>query len=692
MKQCSAVAAVFAAALLIPRAGGAATPLEVTGSAYFADIPFPHFMHLWQEGWSFRDEDGEPLIYARPDMPLGGYLFVYFRNTGAQPLTVSDATVQGLRLTQILEPSDRPARAEDRFYSSLLLSKLPEADIGKARQCGWPAWWKADPETVPPGGHGELVIRMKRAPVPDRLDVQLFAGEQMAGRTVVNVRKESPRFGTIAFTPDLKTVHLYAFHPTPGTAPVRLLMDGPDVTAQTRIASDPALSFSPMTLRLDEPLPWMSWHVFRAEYPDGSAAMAGIRAWGHEMVYGMWSSPSGEGLDPETATKQFIAEYRRHNINAVMPYVVGQSRDYFNSPEGWRWCDEQGVRRMVHWPRPGNDALFLFAMDEPDAHDAAFREVPEKERLGALGQFLVGWSHILRRSGPNSPVLLNIDNTYKPENWYMYHQLADIPCVDPYHPEQLDHAYARHPYHLPAHVRPTYIQAVTAISHSSGQPKPLHVILCSTQYEHPDGYLGRFPTPEEKRMEVYYAVGEGAKGLSYWWFAYDRFCRGLSTGTPEAKALWNEIGLLGAEVRTAGPLITTSCPAPLETSASRFLWVRTLLAGTDTLAVVTVNDNAASDRVGTVVHAVKDARIRVKLPSWLEPADVFEVTFDGVSDVNWSIRDGSLLLEPGEVYLSRFIVATADRSLRSRLEQRYREQFAGNVASLKEERRRMERP
>ncbi|BCW99870.1 MAG: hypothetical protein KatS3mg024_2697 [Armatimonadota bacterium] len=682
---------ICAALMSLPAPGPAAT-LEITGSCYFADIPFPQFMNLWQEGWSFRDDDGEPLVYARPDMPLGGYLFVYFRNTGPEPVTVNDAAVQGLKLTQVLEPSHRPERAEDRFYSSLLLSRLPQADIAKAKRCGWPAWWKAGPQIIPPGGHGELVIRLKRAPEPDRLDIQLLAGGQVAGRTVVHTRREYPRFGTIAFSPDLKTVHLYAFHPTGGAVPVRLLMDGQDVTAQTRIVSDPALPCSAMTLRPEKPLGWLSWHVFRAEYADGSAAMAGMRAWGHEMVYGVWSSPSGEGLDPETATKQFIADYKRHNINAVMPFVVGQCREYFNSPEGWRWCDSQGVRRMVHWPSKENDALFLFAMDEPDANDAAFRDIPEKERLGVLGQFLVGWTQILQRFGPNSPVLLNIDNTYKPENWYMYHQLADIPCVDPYHPEQLDHSYTRHPYYLGSHIRPTYVQAVTAISQSSGQPKPLHVILCSTQYEHPDGYLGRFPTPEEKRMEVYYAIGEGAKGLSYWWFAYDRFCRGLEAATSEAKALWNEIGLLGAEVRTAGPVITTSCPAPLETQASRYLWVRTLLSGTDTLAVITVNENAASDRLGTVVRPAMEARIRVKLPSWLEAADVFEVTGDGIAEVKWSVRDGWLGLEPGEIFLSRLIIATSDPTLRQRLQKRYDELFASNVASLKEERQKLEQP
>ena len=44
-------------------------------------------------------------------------------------------------------------------------------------------------------------------------------------------------------------------------------------------------------------------------------------------------------------------------------------------------------------------------------------------RLGALGQGLVGKSAGIRAKDPVPPILLNIDNTYKPENYYMYAQL-----------------------------------------------------------------------------------------------------------------------------------------------------------------------------------------------------------------------------------------------------------------------------
>ena len=666
-------------ALLFPPASPS-NALEVSGAYWFPDQPFAEYMNLWQEGWSLKDAAGDKLIYARRDMPLGGYAFIYYTNPGKLPVRITDLAIEGIPLSRALGRNEEPKNAEDKFYSSLLLSKLPTAQVEALKNAGWPVWWRAEPDTIEPGGWGKITLRLRRKPKLASLSAAvLYDGGELPVRIK---RNPQPRFATIAFSPDLATVYLYAQHPKAGAKPTKVFIDGRDVSSRAAIVCDKSLDLSPIVIRLTTPLEWMSYHHFRAAYPDGSSAQAGIRAWGREMVYGMWSSPSGGG-DPETATKLFVADYLKHNINCVMPYVVGDCADFFNSEAGWDYCESVGMDRMTHWPGKRHQPMFLFAMDEPDANDAACTELDGSLRLGSLGQFLVHWTRILRESAPRSAILLNIDNTYKPENWYMYHQLADIPCIDPYYTEQQDFAAHGDPYYFGFHTRPTYVQAVCTISQSSGQPNPLHAILCSTRYGNDSGYLGRFPTPEEKRMEVYYAVGSGAKGISYWWFAYDKYCRGLSEGTPEAKALWKEIGLLGAEVRTAGPLITTSCPVRLKTKASRFLWVRSLLCGPGTVAVVVVNDNAASDRLGTIVKPIQKASVSIDVPSWLKPASVFEVTQDGIRDVQSQSRDGALTLDLGTVNVSRFVLVTSDVALRLRLQKRYEDMFAANVAELK---------
>lgn len=658
-----------------------AAPCVVTGAVYHADTPFPEFMRLWQEGWSLKDANGDKVIYARPDMPLGGYAFVYFRNTGIDPVRVTDLTLEGIKLSEGIGVTETPESPEDKFGASVLLSKLPKEQIERLKSAGQPVWWKQEPGVVPSGGMGQIVIRMKRNPVLERLTFGLVTSKGTV-ETQVSTRTIQPRFATISFSPDLKTVYLYARHPKPGARPTKVFLDGKDVTGSSRIAADRTLDVSPIVVKLSKPLVWMSYHDLRAVYPDGSAAIAGIRAWGRDMIYGMWGAGFQGGKDATEAGQVFLKDWTLHNINCHMGMCSGPGADYFFSGEGWDYCESVGMSRMTTWDIRGNQPAMFFLQDEPDAHDFATDALPATERLGSLGQWLVRWQEALRKHSPRTPVLLNIDNTYKPENWYVYHQLSDVPCVDPYYPEQLDYVYRSNPGNLPAHSKPTYVLGVSTISQSSCQPKPLHVILCSTKYLDGKGYEGRYPTPEEKRMEAFYAISSGAKGLSYWWFSPDAFCRGVGTDDPPALALWKEIGLLGAELRTAGSVITRSCPAQLPVKGSPKLMLRTCIAGTDTVELFVINDDVACDRVGTVVKPVENASATVEMPSWLTPAAAFEVTHEGLKSIPWKRQGSKAVLDLGTVSVGRLVMVTSDIGLRARLKAVYDKQFAANVKTL----------
>jgi len=651
----------------------------LVGSSYFADTPFPQFMYLWQEGWSLKDAKGDIYVHAKPDMPLGGYAFICFRNTSDKPMKVTDLTLEGIKMSEAIAPEMIPERVENRFNANITLSKLPKEQIEVVRSAGAPAWWRVEPREIAAGGVGQITIRMRRAPKLDTIKFGVVSEQPtIEGKIAVNLAQ--PRFATIAFSPDLNTVYLYARHPKQGVKPSKILINDMDVTASSTISSDKSLDLAPIVVKLAEPLKWMALYHFRAVYPDGSTAIAAQRAWGHEMVYGMWYAPSDVGQTEEDC-KRIVENWMSHNLNAAMGGYTGSGDSFFFSDKGWEYRDKLGFGLMTNYASGDHPPLFLFAMDEPDATDAHDDVIPVDQRVGSQGQYLAKWSNVLNRVEPRTPVLLNIDNTFKPENWYMYHQLTDIPCVDPYYPEQLDQSYHSHPGNYAAHTKPTYIYAVSTISQSSGQPKPLHVILCSTRYDAPGGYHGRFPTPEEKRLETYYAVSAGAKGISFWWFPPDDGC---GSKDPAGVALYNEIGLLGAEIRTAGPVISTSCPITLPIKASGRLMIRTLLSGSDTVAVITLNDDVLCDRVGTVYKPVGTRAVAtVDMPSWIEPKDVFEITSDGVKDLSFK-RDGSkVTLQLGTVEISRFAIVTADPGLRARLAKIYETGFAANVAKLK---------
>lgn len=119
---------------------------------------------------------------------------------------------------------------------------------------------------------------------------------------------------------------------------------------------------------------------------------------------------------------------------------------------------------------------------------------------------------------------------------------------------------------------------------------------------------------------------------------------------------------------------------PLKSPAK--LWTRTLLAGTDTLVLLAVNDGIASDRLGTVVVPLPNTPVTITPPAWLAAVDGFEITPQGLRDMNWKADAGQLVLELGETEVARLVLLTADKSLRGQLDDLYRSRFATNVTQL----------
>ena len=115
---------------------------------------------------------------------------------------------------------------------------------------------------------------------------------------------------------------------------------------------------------------------------------------------------------------------------------------------------------------------------------------------------------------------------------------------------------------------------------------------------------------------------------------------------------------------------------------SRYLWARTLVSGLETVALVVVNDDVLCDRMGTVVKAVEKAKATVETPSWMTPADVFEVTSDGIREITWKRDGASVEVDLGTVNISRLVFITSDGTLRDRLAKLYATKFADNVKAL----------
>ena len=669
----NAVVGGFSAAVM----GG---PAEVVHSVYRPDQPFIEFLPQWHEGWALTGADGKPLVHAKRDMPLGGCIHVYVRNTGEQPLAITDARLEGISLTEAIRLSkDEKAGIHP---ASVRIAKIPQDQIDKLIAAGEPVWWKADPENVAPGGLADITIRLRRNPPAETMKVEVMCGESPLPARI-EVKKAQPYLAGVSFSLDYGEVFTYIRSAgKAGAVPNKFVIDGQDVTAQSRVLSDPALDTAVVVTRLKEPVERGSFHYFQADCADGSRAAAGLRATADEFRYGMWGYIN-KGKTPKERAEYFLKDMEDHNINILMYSISKDVSEFMRSEEGVAYSQRTGMRMMANWPGNARKPVYYFLLDEPDAQDAAVNMLEPLARLGALGQGLVEKSKEIRAKDPGPPILLNIDNTFKPENWYMYAQLPDVMCADPYYSGELASALRKRPEEVKNFEKPTYVYAVSAISRWACAPRPLHIILNCVRDDSKETPF-RFSTPIEKRIEVFYALAGGATSLSYWWYApYDQ-CYGVGGDDPRGKALWKEMGLLGAEVRTAGEVLTRSCPAELPVKSSPNLWVRTLLSGPDSVVLLVVNDTSRGTKTGTTIRTVSPAEVSVQVPAWLKNAGAFEIDSAGTKDLAAKVSGAAATMNLGSVNVTRLIVLTQDAGLRQRIQKLYTERFAPAVQRLKQ--------
>jgi hypothetical protein len=656
--------------------------VEVLASHYRADQPFPEFTPLWTESWSLKDAAGGTVQYAERSMALGGSLHVFLRNGGQEPVEIGDVLLEGVSLTRAIAFSEQ-TRRRGLHPASIYFAGLSDAERNALIGAGEPVWWRVQPAEVAPNGSAEVIVRLRRRPKANEIGLRIVT-EADTIRVSVPVEGHGRGLEGVSFSPGLDRAYLYVRSPSPAEAPGRVEMDGLDFTDTWSLGHDPEIDLTAIEIGLNRPLERGSFHTFQVVYADGSVASAGLRAWQDDVCYGVWGSRPGDEGDNELA-EAYLRDIHAHSINVQMEMVGSAAvREFLKADEGLELCQSLGLRRMVSDPGKGNtqEPYAYFLVDEPDCGDYRVEGLELHQRVGSLAQALVQRSDGFRAADPPTPQLMNVDLTFKPENWYTYGQLPDILAADPYYQERLRSAYWEHPDRLPLYTKATYVYAVGTVCESACAPKPLHLILNSVCHTQPDRKF-RYATPAEKRIEVYYALAAGAKGISYWWYTPVRPYVGCGAqNDPGAAALWREIGLLGAEVRTVGPLVVQSCPVRLPVTATPRLWVRTLAVGLDSLLVLVVNDDYANDRLGTVYQPIENAEVSLDLPKWLSPADAFEVTCRGLGDGTWQAQDGRVGVKLGTVDLTRLIVVTNDTALRRRLQELYDRDLADNVRDL----------
>lgn len=673
---------VFSVLIAISCASACSAAAPVVVDAYYrVDVPFPEFTEYWKD-----TSDREAALGLRLwEKPLAGSTHIYLQNNGSTPLEIQDVQLVGISLKRAMAFSDQDVRRE-ADPASIYFSDLSAVQRGSLIAAGDPIWWRIQPQVVQPGEICEVAVRFRYNPPGKsaKLVLDIKGGKPMSIDVPLAAR---PRIESISFSSKLDTV--YAYCTTKTGRPAKVLVNGSDVTASSKIAYDAAVGIAPIIISLPAPLKRGSYCCVEVCYPKGARVTELVKVWSDEPTYGMWGGMPGEEGDVAGA-KAYYDDLALHNINCQVEQIgSGMVLKFLASQEGRDYLKSLGIRRTINeFGKQGwTDPYLYFLADEPESADFYVTGVPPTNLMGCMTQGMVQKAQDLHKNDPVTPCALNMNRTFPPNCFYAYGQVGDILMTDPYYQALLSSVINGRQTRLPLYYRAHCIYAMSKVPCSACAPRPLQMVLYAVSGHNKKGETKfRFPTGEEKRVEMYYCLGAGAKQISYWWYAPVAVgqpgANGCGDSSPEARALWREIGLLGAEFRTVDSLIADGCSADLAVSTPNNLWIRSLLCGDDTAIILCVNENYACDRMGTTYTGIPETQVSVTLPGWLKAADAFEVTYKGTNDVKWKTTAQKLDLNLGETTLTRMIVVTANKQLRSSLQSRYTERFAANVAKL----------
>lgn len=643
--------------------------VEILQAFYRPDRMLPEWNYFYSS--AFKPGDTPPTVAA------SGALCIYVKNTGSSAVTISDVTINGQGLANGIRCDPDKLYRCDVTACSVYYPSVRQVLV----DAGVPIWWRVDPNAIPAGGTAEIFVRM-RTRVLTTLSVAVLSGTSTVASASIPVTNNNiPRVAGYAMSPDMTKLFLYLRHPVRGTLPTQILVDGVDRTSSCTMAGDSAVEITPVRCNLPSAFVRGSYHVFQAVYSDGSIATTGLRVFYDNFKCATWGSPT---LANDTEKHNELVDRGNHSVN-LFTVGTGDLSDYLKTTAGGTIMDQYGIKFAPYDPT-GSRVYAYFICDEPDVGEYAVKTnvAPTAyDRVGTLAQSLWGMVQQKKANYSHIPSMLNVDETYKPQNWYIYGQLPEVFSTDPYYTQVLCDVFWKRPWQIPIFSKAIYEYAHAASANAGCEPRPLHVIMNTARYK-TDTQIFRWGTPEEKRLEAYYCLAAGAKQFGYWWLSVDPTFEGLGKRTePGSAALWREIGLINAEAGIASQVLVNSCPAEMSFSGPGQLWTRALVSGVDTLVLICVNDDHVNDQAGTVVRPIANADLSFSLPGWLtSPTHVFEVDYTGVRDVPYGIATGRMTLNLGRVDLTRMIILTKDNTLKSSIQSQYTGTYASRVQAI----------
>jgi hypothetical protein len=508
-------------------------------------------------------------------------------------------------------------------------------------------WYRCRPNPIPAGGIADLTITLAE-PTDKPVTVELTTSSGQELRQVIRCVPEQIRFQAVRFSADLHTVDVYV---RSSEDLRRIRMDGIDGGRSGE--SFGGLAFT--RIKLKAPLAPNSFHVFEVEAEGGASTACQVRAIPAEFLIGVYGIASPEN----------IADWAKHGVNHFLSFgaVPADLLPTFaeqNISVGAKYIrehlvdrtagkvsiyDEETARTSLSAVIDKPSLLYHHLVDEPDVSDYFVNRT-----LGASGMELAARAEFYERNDPGRYTFVQLDNTFRPRNYRVYGESADM--------------VATHRYSLGSYLRSEagevnvkrlpfledMIETLDLLRHAA-EPKPFFMV--THFFNLGPGRAGRPPTIEEMRLQCYTMIAGGARGLIH-------YIHSGSTGGGEGgrtPALWDGMTGLHEELARVGEVVKSGSPMPPDwvKCSSPNVLASGLLCG-DEMAVVLINLSHRSSLRRFTAIPVRDFTVSLRIPPWIDASELEVRLADTGDTVATTVRGDVLSFTTDQVSDARCVL------------------------------------
>lgn len=651
--------------------------IEIISSQYLPDREFPDLLPWIIDGYDMKFSMGYQKKYNEI-VPIGAYLHIYIKNNSASKMTLTGIMLDNVDITKHIKATH--ADSAGIPSANFRLNTFDETDTPTRTiliNAGDPIWYDIKINPIEPYSYGCVAIRFRNAVIKNYPSMKISFLTNSSKEYKCQLKPQKFTIASINFSEKIDKAYLYLRSVDNNDFEIKSInIDDTLIPVSSQKCLKSIKGFLPLEITLSSPLNHGSYHLFDVKDKNGNRASYLIRARDDFFALGMWGYRNNGNTLEERAFDTAKA-FRDNLFNTHMSMAGEQMRFFESTEKGIKILNDLGLRFVARDPNnldSGKPYLYArFLMDEPDANDYfKLSDIADNLRVGGFGQGVLTRKHKYISNDPRTLCLLNLDETYKPQNWMTYGKVPDILSIDPYYQMHLADVYVKRPGSLGRFFTPINVFASSEIARIGCEPNPLHVILNSVSLRDGDKNF-RYGSPEEKRLEFYLALAAGAKGISYWWFTPYGEYKGCGSDEPEADKMLAELKTLNAEISAIQKLLAISCPATIGIDSGDFftkarptwLMARTLFCGADSALIILINRNHCSEKSGTFYHQIEKGIVSFALPDWMKSASdeytVQRLANQALTPVKSKISQGKIEFNIEDINLTDIIYISAKK-------------------------------